>query len=154
MYRLSNSAHFERENTIATTLTTLFLDIRTSLVNTLPITKKTKHTVVTVAHKKYTYAAFALANSLQKANSGSNWRLSSEQVGGTEFSFVCHVPGPRGISPGYFCPSRTSSQCFSQALGASRTRTRTRTNTNPNGTEANAAGRSVADLSIACPHSC
>jgi len=38
---------------------------------------------------------------LQKANSGSNWRLSSEQAGGTECSFVYHVPGPRGISPGY-----------------------------------------------------
>ena len=37
----------------------------------------------------------------------SNWRLSSEQVGGTECSFVCHVPSPRGISPGYwpFWPS-------------------------------------------------
>jgi len=42
---------------------------------------------------KSTCAAFALANSLQKANSGSNC-LSSEQVGGTEFSFVYHVPGP------------------------------------------------------------
>ena len=48
----------------------------------------------------------ALANSLQKANSGSNWRLSSEQVGGTECSFVCHVPGPRGNSLGYlFAPA-------------------------------------------------
>jgi hypothetical protein len=30
---------------------------------------------------------------------------------------VCHVPGPRGNSLGYFCPSRASSQCFSQASG-------------------------------------
>ena len=30
------------------------------------------------------YAAYAPANLLQKANSGSNWRLSSERVGGTE----------------------------------------------------------------------
>ena len=44
--------------------------------------------------KKSTCAAFALANLLQKANSGSSWRLSSEQVGGTECSFVYHVPGP------------------------------------------------------------
>jgi len=65
------------------------------------------------------------ANLLQKANSGSNWRLSSEQVGGTECSFVCHVPSPRGISPGYFfCPSRASSQCFSQTPGASRSQHR------------------------------
>ena len=34
------------------------------------------------------YAAYAPANLLQKANSGSNWRLSSERVGGTECSFV------------------------------------------------------------------
>ena len=32
--------------------------------------------------------SYALANSLQKAYQGSNWRLSSEQVGGTECSFV------------------------------------------------------------------
>ena len=32
----------------------------------------------------------------------SKWRLSSERVGGTECSFVCHVPGTRGISPGFF----------------------------------------------------
>jgi len=56
--------------------------------------------------KKSTCAAFALANFLQKANSGSSWRLSSEQVGGTECSFVYHVPGPRGISPGYFLPQQ------------------------------------------------
>jgi len=55
-----------------------------------------------------------------EGNSGSNWRLSSEEVSGTECSFVCHVPGTRGISPGYFCPNRASSQCFSQASGASR----------------------------------
>jgi len=95
-----------------------------SLVNTLPITKKNKSTVVTEAHKECTYAAYAPANLLQKANSGSNWRLSSERVGGTEFSFMCHVPGTRGISPGYFCPSRASSQCFSQASGASRSQHR------------------------------
>jgi len=95
-----------------------------SLVNTLPITKKNKYTVVTEAHKERTYAAYAPANLLQKANLGSNWRLSSERVGGTECSFVCHVPGTRGISPGYFCPSRASSQCFSQAPGASRSQHR------------------------------
>ena len=36
-------------------------------------------------------------------------------------------PSPRstrGISPGSFCPSRASSQCFSQALGASRSQHR------------------------------
>jgi len=47
-----------------------------------------------------------------------------QRVGGTECSFVCHVPGPRGISPGYFCPSRESSQYFSQASGASRSQHR------------------------------
>ena len=71
-----------------------------------------------------TYAAYAIANFLQKANSGSNWRLSSKQVGETECSFVSHFPGPRGISPGYFCPSRASSQCFSQAPCASRSQYR------------------------------
>jgi len=65
--------------------------VQSSLVNTLPITKKNKYTVVTEAHKECTYAAYAPANLLQKANSGSNWRLSSERVGGTECSFVCHV---------------------------------------------------------------
>ena len=49
-----------------------------------------------------TWAANALANSLQKANYGSNWRLSSEQVGGAECSFVCHVPGPRDNTLDYF----------------------------------------------------
>ena len=33
---------------------------------------------------------------------------------------MCHVPGPRGNSLGYFYPSRASSQCFSLAPGASR----------------------------------
>jgi hypothetical protein len=95
--------------------------LKSSLVHTLPITKKNKYTVVTEAQKECTCAAYALAKLLQKANSGSNWRLSSEQVGGTECSFVCHVPaGPRGISLGYFCPSRASSQCYSQVSGASR----------------------------------
>jgi len=51
--------------------------------------------------KSLSCAAFVLENLLQKANSGSNWRLSSGQVGGTECSFVYHVPGPRGISPGF-----------------------------------------------------
>jgi len=51
--------------------------LRSSLVKTLPITKKNKHTVVTEAPQKSTCAAFALANLLQKADSGSNWRLSS-----------------------------------------------------------------------------
>ena len=37
---------------------------------------------------------------------------------------MCHVPGPRGKSLGYFCPSRASSQCFSQASGASRSQHR------------------------------
>jgi len=37
---------------------------------------------------------------------------------------VCHVPGPRGNSLGYFCPSRALSQCFSQASGASRSQHR------------------------------
>jgi len=37
---------------------------------------------------------------------------------------VCHVPGPRGNSLGYFCPSRASSQRFSQASGASRSQHR------------------------------
>ena len=57
---------------------------------------------------------------LQKANSGSVWRLSSKQVGGTECSFVCHVPGPRSISPGYFLPQQGIVSIFSQASGASR----------------------------------
>jgi len=52
-------------------------------------------------HKDCACAAYAPAKLLEKANSGFNWRFSSEQVGGTECSFVCHVPGPRGISPGY-----------------------------------------------------
>ena len=47
------------------------------------------------------FLQYAQASSLQKANSGSNWRLSSKQVGVSEYSFVCHVPGTRGISPGY-----------------------------------------------------
>jgi len=43
-------------------------------------------------------------------------RLSSEQVGGTECSFVCHVSrSTRQFSGLFFCPSRASSQCFSQA---------------------------------------
>ena len=50
-----------------------------SLVNTLPITKKNKHTVVTEAPKS-TCAAFALANLLQKANSGSSWRPTDGQT--------------------------------------------------------------------------
>ena len=58
-----------------------------SLVNTLPITKNIKYSVVTEAHKDRTYAAYAPANLLQKANFGSNWSLSSERVGGTECSF-------------------------------------------------------------------
>ena len=37
---------------------------------------------------------------------------------------MCHVPGPRGNSLGYFSPSRASSQCFSQASGASRSQHR------------------------------
>jgi hypothetical protein len=37
---------------------------------------------------------------------------------------VCHVSDPRGNSLGYFCPSRASSQCFSQASGASRSQHR------------------------------
>ena len=37
---------------------------------------------------------------------------------------MCHVPGPRGNSLGYFRPSRVSSQCFSQAPGASRSQHR------------------------------
>ena len=77
-----------------------------SLVNTLPKTKKVKYTAATEAHKECTWAARALANLLQKANSGSNWRLSSEQVGGTECSFVCYVPGPRGIFLGYILPQQ------------------------------------------------
>ena len=52
-----------------------------SLVNTLPITKKNKHTAHSSHRgtKKSICTAFALANLLQKANSGSSWRLSSEQ---------------------------------------------------------------------------
>ena len=100
-----------------------------SLVNTLPITKKNKRTVVTEAPKKSTCAAFALENFLEKANSGSNWRLSSERVGGTECSFVCHVPGTRGISPGYFAPTGHRLNVFLRR-------------------------RALADLSIACPLSC
>ena len=61
--------------------------------DTLPITKKNKHTVVTEAPKKSTCAAFALANLLQKANSGSSWHLSSEQFGGTEHVAVCTLRG-------------------------------------------------------------
>jgi hypothetical protein len=49
---------------------------------------------------------------------------NKSQVGGTESLFVCHVPGPRGNSLGYFCPSRAPSRCFSQAPGASRSQHR------------------------------
>ena len=94
-----------------------FMTRESSLVNTLPITKKNKRTVVTEAPKKCTCAAFALANLLQKANSGSSWRLSSEQVGGTECSFVYHVPGPRGISPGYFLPQQGIVSMFFSGAG-------------------------------------
>jgi len=52
-------------------------------VNTLPNNKENKYTAPTEAQKECTCAAYALANSLQKANSGSDWRLFSEQVGGT-----------------------------------------------------------------------
>ena len=55
-----------------------------SLVNILPTIKKNKCAVVTEAHKEYTCAAYAPAKLLQKVNSGSNWRLSSEQVGEAE----------------------------------------------------------------------
>ena len=107
---------------------------------------------------------------LQKANSGSNWCLSSEQVGGTECSFVCHVPGPRGISLGYFLPQKGIVSMILSGVGRQGSRVltvsfpstaqplnicmiyeetnplhskvRTRTNTNQNGIEANAAGRS------------
>jgi len=48
--------------------------LKSSLVHTLPITKKNKYTVVTEAQKECTCAAYALAKLLQKANSGSNWR--------------------------------------------------------------------------------
>ena len=66
-------------------------------------------------------AAFAPANLLQKANSGSNWRLSSEQVGRTECSIVCHVPGPRGYSPGYFLPQHAIHSMFISGAGRQST---------------------------------
>ena len=44
------------------------------------LTKKNKYTVVTEAHEESTCAACAPANLLQKANSGPNWRFSSEQA--------------------------------------------------------------------------
>jgi len=69
--------------------------VQSYLANTPPIAKKIKYTVVTEAHKECTCAAYAPANLLQKANSGSNWRLSSEQVGGTEWAVRWHL----GISP-------------------------------------------------------
>jgi len=47
----------------------------------------------------------------------SNWRLSSEQVGGTECSFVCHVPGPRGNSLGYFLPQQGIVSMFFSGVG-------------------------------------
>ena len=68
------------------------------LLTTHPVTKKNKCTVVTEAQRGCTCAAYTLANSLLKVNSGSNRGLSSEQVGRAGCSFVCHVPGPRGIS--------------------------------------------------------
>ena len=52
---------------------------------------------ITGAQKYSTRASFVLATLLQKANWGSSWRLSSEQVDRTECSFLCHVPGPRRI---------------------------------------------------------
>jgi len=58
------------------------------------------------------------------APEGSKWRLSSKQVGGIEILFVIHLPGPRGISLCYSCPSRASSQCFYLASGASRSQHR------------------------------
>jgi hypothetical protein len=33
---------------------------------------------------------------------GSIWRLPSGKVGGARVPIVFHVPGTRGISPGYF----------------------------------------------------
>ena len=83
-----------------------------------PIANKVnKYTVVTEAHKECTCAAYAPANLLQKANSGSNWRLSSEQVGGTECSCVCHVLGTGGISPGYFLPQQGIVSMFLSGVG-------------------------------------
>ena len=64
------------------------------------------YTLVTEAQKECTCAAYVLANLLQKANSGSKWRLTPEQVGGTKYSFVCHVPYPRDISLGHFTPPK------------------------------------------------
>ena len=81
----------------------------TSALDPVSISPNNKEKQAQSSHrgtKKSTCAAFAQANLLQKANPGSSWRLSSEQFGGTECSFVYHVPGPRGISPGYFLPQQ------------------------------------------------
>ena len=70
-----------------------------------------------------TCAAYAPANSLQKANSGSNWRLSSGQVGGTECSYVCHVPGQVFLQAFFFSRGAPSQFIF-QAPGACRSQHR------------------------------
>jgi hypothetical protein len=38
---------------------------------------------------------------------------SSRQFGGTECSFDCHVPGPRGISPGSLQKCKKLERCYS-----------------------------------------
>ena len=48
-----------------------------SLMNTLPITKKNKYTVVIEAQNECTSAAYALENSLQKAYLGSTDKMLS-----------------------------------------------------------------------------
>jgi hypothetical protein len=86
-----------------------------SLVNTPPKTLKNKERQVQSSHRGTctyrTHLSCICANEFapEKANQGTNWRLPSGQVSKTECLFVCHVPGPRGNSLGYFCPRRASS---------------------------------------------
>jgi len=78
--------------------------------------------------KKY-MSSFALANLLQKANSGSSWRLSSEQFGGTECSVVYQSQVHEAFLWAIFAPAGHRLNVFLRR-------------------------RAPADLSIAFPPSC
>ena len=92
-----------------------------SLVNTLPITKKNKYTVVTEAHKRKCLCC--LSSSKFAPEGQFRLQLASFLRTSRRDRVLVRVSRPRSTRHFcglFFCPSRASSQCFSQAPGASR----------------------------------
>ena len=94
------------------------------LVYTFPITKKNKYTVVTEAHKKVLVLLMSQQICSRRPIQAPSGVFPPSKSAGLSARSCVTSQAHEAFLRAIYCPSRASSQCYSQAPGASRTQHR------------------------------